>query len=131
MDCRLAVEASTEWPDEAQHLSGYCMLASRFFIRIARKNGFQPVLVKGEFDEEGNHCWTEWHGKLIDLTATQYDFTEKVLVLPADHKLYRPLLKGLSAERAVRAWKNPFGYRESVRKYDSALRKLYDLRVTT
>ena len=70
-------------------LSCYCAIASFFLVMVGKKFGYKLTLVEGvafeevddEFEEpeiddlrqQVNHCWVEYDGKIIDLSAMQFD----------------------------------------------------------
>ena len=69
-------------------LECFCAIASFFFTMVGRKFGYKLTLVEGiafdsqvkalqngeqsDDDADSNHCWVEYDGKIIDLTATQF-----------------------------------------------------------
>lgn len=69
------------WGDD---LTGYCGIASRFLIALARRNNIYGMrLVCGTFGHiaddthDGTHCWVEYDGFCIDLTISQFGFPKK------------------------------------------------------
>lgn len=54
-------------------LTGYCGIASRFLISLARRNGIYNMrLIAGSFDGK-THCWVEYGDFCIDLTISQFN----------------------------------------------------------
>lgn len=86
--------ASHHYPSE--NLWGACGTASFKLMKEARYNGIKVRLVHGFYystekqskKRDGqSHCWIEYDGHIIDVTATQFRFvppTAKVLVSPQD-----------------------------------------------
>ena len=58
-----------------------CAVASHTLQKVLARNSISSRLVSGFFDEfedwetgvdDENHCWLETHGKVLDITATQF-----------------------------------------------------------
>lgn len=71
------------------NLAGLCAIASFALKKELEKNGYEAQLIRGGFqDAWGGHCWVECEGEIIDITATQFQIAEKVLIVPADDPRY-------------------------------------------
>ncbi len=102
----------------------YCAISSFFLIMLGRKFGYKMTLIEGsafagdmKFEREGlengevklsdimvNHCWVEYDGMIIDLTATQFQKSlKKVHVVEANNKEYLGLNKNNKAKANFRS----------------------------
>jgi len=63
--------AETE-PQAYPDLEGYCGLASKYLALLAGSYGLEPTLICAYF-QGWSHCWVEYCGKIIDVTATQFN----------------------------------------------------------
>lgn len=97
-------------------LTGYCGIASRFMISLARRNGIYGMrLVCGTFDGM-THCWVEYNGFCIDLTITQFSgFQHKAYrISTVNGDFYRthytPAMIGCSAMRHQKQWEHGQNY---------------------
>jgi len=52
-------------------LDGWCGLTAKYITLLAETQGLHPTLVGGFF-KDWPHCWIEYYGKIIDITATQF-----------------------------------------------------------
>jgi hypothetical protein len=64
-----------EWDND---LNGACGVATFHLMALANKHGTSPTFVAGLFslnqdEEEHGHCWIEYDGYIIDITAAQFD----------------------------------------------------------
>lgn len=99
-------------------LACYCAIASYFFIMLGRKFGYKMTLVEGiAFDDDVdamqngekpafgvNHFWVEYEGKIIDLTATQFDSDlKKVHVVDVDDENYWAMSRNNAARRHLQS----------------------------
>lgn len=114
------------------YLNGYCGIASRFLVNLAKRNGiFDMRLVCGGFcdltvNEEDQivttHCWIEYNGFCIDLTISQFDSfnTKKISICSIGDEFYNshyiPELIGSRAVKNQRTWTLGQNY-ESCSKY--------------
>jgi len=57
-----------------EDLTGACAIASYVLYRVLRK-----LNVSAKFALGDNHCWVQCSDWVIDLTATQFGYKEKVL----------------------------------------------------
>lgn len=88
-------------------LSCYCAIASYFLVMVGRKLGYKLTLVEGlafddnvEYLQDGgelddlfgidpNHCWVEHGGKIIDLSAKQFNSSlQEVHIVDTDDDDY-------------------------------------------
>lgn len=92
-------------------LAGYCGIASRFLIGLAKRNGIYGMrLVCGTFndpawEEPVTHCWIEYKEFCIDLTISQFsEFHNKPYrICLLDSDFYRShYLSELSGSNAVK-----------------------------
>ncbi len=97
-------------------LGGYCGIASKYLVDLARKDFIRPTFVFGYFTEGNNslfdHCWVEHYGKIIDITASQFRTTqrEKVFITEKSSYLYKKEKSGKEAEDYFLTWKHPHKY---------------------
>jgi phage gp46-like protein len=62
-------------------LAGYCAIGSKILYNLAQEAKWTKVVaVQGKYDEE-DHCWVEYKGWILDVTATQFNIKHKVYVL--------------------------------------------------
>lgn len=121
-------------------LSCYCAIASYFLVMVGRKFGYNLSLVEGaafegddftyaddEFtDYDINHCWVEHKGKIIDLSAKQFDPSlRKVHVVDVDDNEYWPVRRNNAVRKDFKAqWPNeqsPYTYIKELRKRANTL----------
>lgn len=119
-------------------LSCYCAIASYFLVMVGRKFGYNLSLVEGaafdgsddefvysdddkfcEFDI--NHSWVEHNGKIIDLSAQQFDPSlKKVHVVGVDDNEYWPIKRNNAVRKDFKTnWPNeqsPYTYIKELRK---------------
>jgi hypothetical protein len=67
------------WKAFEADLACACCIASYMLWKALKKLGEDPDLVFGYY-EDSEHCWVELKGKVIDLTATQFDLTHEVYI---------------------------------------------------
>lgn len=120
-----------------EDLSCLCAISSYFLVMVGRQFGYHLTLVEGlAFDEEiddllsgeeeldppsPNHCWVEYKGKIIDLTATQFDDSvKKVHIVDATSENYWWIARHNEARRRLKkSWPNeqsPYSYIRELRK---------------
>ncbi len=114
-------------------LSCYCAIASYFLVMVGRKLGYKLTLVEGiAFDDdiealhngedfEPNHCWVEHNGKIIDLSAMQFDPNlDRVHVVDVNDDDYWPLGRNNAVRRNLKdEWpsdQSPYRYIKELRK---------------
>lgn len=117
-------------------LACLCAISSYFLAMVGRQFGYHLTLVEGlAFDEyiedllwddecceppDVNHCWVEYKGKIIDLTATQFDDSvRKVHIVDADSENYWPINRHNEARRRLKTWpddQSPYYYIKELRK---------------
>jgi hypothetical protein len=61
---------------DPMNLSGWCAIASYYLLRQLRSRGYQNA----KFCANEDHCWLEWNGCLIDLTASQFGVGRRVYI---------------------------------------------------
>lgn len=95
-----------------ESLACYCAISSYFLVRLAGRLKFKATLVEGiafepdnyspsELHKMINHCWTEFDGRVYDITATQFDNVKKVHVVQIPNPDYVPVRKGDAARKAI------------------------------
>lgn len=96
--------------------AGYCGIASRFLINLARRNGIYNIrLICGTFDGM-THCWIEDGAFCIDLTIAQFKgFESKVYrICMIDSDFYRshyvPEMSGSLAVKYQKQWEHGQNY---------------------
>ena len=120
--------------DRAVH--DICAIASYFLIMVGRKLGYKMTLVEGVafedcFDEDDglsclrqlmNHCWVEYDGKIIDLSAKQFDMDlKRVHVVDIGDKDYVPVDRNNVVRKNLKSgdWpsdQSPYSYITELRK---------------
>lgn len=103
-------------------LAGYCGVASRFLISLARRNGIHNMhLVCGSFNDKkysspSTHCWVIYGKFCIDITISQFDGfkDKKYRICTTDSVFYRthyiPELAGAPAVRCQKQWEEGQNY---------------------
>jgi len=79
-----------------EYLDCYCAIASFRIWRKLKQLGYTPIFVVyngteesiGSLGEFESHCFVICDGYLIDVTATQFRISEKVIVRPHKKELY-------------------------------------------
>lgn len=91
-------------------LAGYCGIASRFLIALARRNNIYGMrLICGTFGHI-THCWVEYNGYCIDLTISQFEgFEDKKYKICRVNDMfyitnYFPEIIGTNAVRYQKQW---------------------------
>ena len=89
-------------------LACFCALASYFFKIVAERFDYDVILVEGvAFDffdfknslsDNINHCWTEYNGKIYDLTATQFGSSRTVHIVNKTNKNYYAINAGIKVD---------------------------------
>jgi len=76
-------------------LGGMCATASFALRKYLKKKGIEVEVISGDyklrdqwFDREC-HCWVEYRGYIIDITATQFGINEAVHITSNREKYYR------------------------------------------
>lgn len=120
---------------DCNDLNSYCAITSHFFVSVARRYGYNLSLVEGvafEDDMEDdfvNHCWVQYRGKIIDLTATQFDVESNIHIVNVTNKKYRAIRKNQSV---INSLKNKWPshqtlYGNQIRhKYKAARKKIVE-----
>lgn len=64
------------------NLANLCMIASYAVGKEMMKLGLRPRFIEGEDPEKDCcfHCWIEWRGLIIDITATQFECMDDVFI---------------------------------------------------
>lgn len=63
------------------NLEQLCMITSYALGKEMKKLGMRPKFIEGNNEVGCNlHCWIEWRGLVIDLTATQFGCPDKVFI---------------------------------------------------
>lgn len=105
-------------------LECYCAIGSYFLCMVARKFGYHLTLIEGvAYDQSSpndtNHCWVQYQGKVIDITATQFGYTSKVRIVNIANKDYTVVRANNNARQSLRAgWddQSPYNYLPYLRK---------------
>lgn len=117
-------------------LSCYCAIASFLLVMVGKKFGYDLSLVAGsafdgffgefEYEEDDefsnydiNHSWVEHNGKIIDLSAQQFDPSlKKVHVVGVDDNEYWPIKRNDEVRKDFKVnWPNeqsPYTYMEEL-----------------
>jgi len=110
-----------------QDLSCYCAIASFFLVMVGKKFGYKLTLVEGvafeevddlfeepdidDLREQVNHCWVEYEGKIIDLTATQFAPVKKVHIVDTCDENYWATDRDAVVRKSLKAdWDNQSPY---------------------
>ena len=87
-----------------EDLSCYCAIGSRILHLLAEKNGYELEFIQGYFGDvfdsdrkltssSINHCWLEYKGHVVDITATQFGIQAPVHVVSRRNTdQYHPVL---------------------------------------
>lgn len=108
-------------------LCGYCGIASRFLVSLARSKGIEMKLACGGFDGF-THSWVEYDGFCIDLTISQFSGFEhkKYKICRVDDDFYRRYysfdVKGSAAVSFQKKW----GYGQDYGRHSKVLWKIYN-----
>lgn len=100
-------------------LDGACAIASYHLMKKLKSKYKKDVhFILGGFkvskDRYYNHCWLHVNDHIVDITATQFNYVDKVKVLPlAKNSKYLPEYKNKKALDEVSDWdgQNPFNYK--------------------
>ena len=97
-------------------VAGYCGIASRFLISLARRNGvYNMRLVCGLFDNM-THCWVECGDFCIDITISQFkgfkDKAYRICKIDSDfyNAHYLPEMIGTPAVKYQKQWEQGQDY---------------------
>lgn len=90
---------------DKETLQGFSVLAAVSLAKAFSQEGVDAQVKLGQF-EKTVHCWVEVGGEIWDLTATQFDIKEKVLVSDKESKTGKEYLKGKKLD--LRKLKNQF-----------------------
>jgi hypothetical protein len=88
-------------PTSYDALDSYCAIASHFFVSVAKRYGYKLDIVEGvaferydyDFEIDTNHCWVQYQGKIIDLTATQFGVRANIHIVNDTNKKYHAVRK--------------------------------------
>ena len=118
-------------------LGCYCAIASYFLVMMGRRFGYNLTLIEGSafegppsdlYEDEDdylgsddpNHCWVEYKGMIIDLSAMQFDSSlKKVHVTDIGDEEYWPLRRNNAARKSMKDWpdtQTPYSYIKELRK---------------
>ena len=84
-------------------LCGACAIASYLLVKNLKKAGYKSSFVTGEYEDFGNHCWTEYSNYIIDITASQFGLAP-VYVTHVSNWRYSEVAIGATALQEVRFW---------------------------
>lgn len=80
-----------------KNLSCLCWRASTTLAKRLQSKGFEAKVVHGEMlDVWGGtnyHVWVVYKNKILDITATQFGYRNKIFITSTKSKLYKPLKK--------------------------------------
>lgn len=90
-------------------MGGACGVASMHLLNLANKRGFNPTFVSGFFagpkniiSKSGGHCWIEYDGHIIDVTATQFCRSyNQIHVVRNDNKRYQGNFRTRDLTKAI------------------------------
>lgn len=94
----------------ADDLSCWCGISSYFLVMVGRKFGYHLSLVEGiAFNggwdpDQPNHCWVEYQGKIIDITATQFADVNKIHIVEKDDQNYDCVRRNNAARKSLKCW---------------------------
>lgn len=112
------------WLDRDPNLQGLCAIASHRIYLLALEQGIEADFVHGfvrtpfwplsltKFQEEnadGFHCWIEFNGLIIDVTASQNDYLESfcgsdIFITTTRDPRYIGKIRNKQAELLVSQW---------------------------
>ena len=142
------MESFARWNNEAylaDDLECYCAIASYFLVMVGRRLGYNLALVEGvAFDEDvdalqngeepqcygedaSNHCWVEYNGEIIDLTAKQFNRgLKKVHIVDDDDENYWRLHRHNAARKRLKVeWSDeqtPYSFLPELRRRADVLK---------
>jgi hypothetical protein len=96
------IRAQYEEETRCDTLEGYCGLASYRLMKAAEYNGLYPTFVHGRYcggEYDHSHAWLEYCGKVIDITATQFEVWNKV------HVVIKPTKDYIGLQRTSKGYK--------------------------
>jgi hypothetical protein len=99
-------------------LDSMCAIASYHLLQKCKKVGVFPTFTTGHFsiyEEDSleaqchcNHCWIEFYGKIIDITATQFSEPglrfDDVYITNTKDKMYNAIFYNKDAFDNLRLW---------------------------
>lgn len=98
------------WGSYYGDVTGYCGIASRFLINVAKRNGIRDMeLVCGAFNNI-THCWVEYNNFCIDITISQFpEFkNQPYRICEIDSEFYNSHyfieVKGFAATKEQKKW---------------------------
>ncbi len=118
-------------------LSCYCAIASFFLVMVGKKLGYKLTLVEGvafeEIDDlfeepdiedlraQVNHCWVEHSGKIIDLSAMQFnpDLDRVHIVDTCDEEYWATDYDAKVRKNLKKSWpdeQSPYSYMKELRE---------------
>lgn len=95
-------------------LMGACAIASYFLMREARKKGIKVELFVGVHNscDIGQHVWICHDGFIVDITATQFGYDDKIYIAPESHEDYYIKYREDDALDEIKDWgeQSPWSY---------------------
>lgn len=120
-EARKHVEGLRDYGEDL-HLA--CGVSSVHLMSMSFKNNIFPTFVSGYFKDKIGcsvpHCWVEYYGYVVDITATQFGSNQKVYVAKANksYKAYQKINDIKEATEDILEWTNyPTKLRKKVIKY--------------
>lgn len=74
------------------NMCGLCAVSSYIVFLYLNKHGLKPI-----FRMTNSHCWIELEDCFVDLTATQFDIDEEILIKPK--KEFKKIISGIEDYR--------------------------------
>ncbi len=97
-----------------ENLMGACAIASFFLHHKLKSEGISSSFIEGFYGiDDSPHCWLTIENSIIDITATQFNYFDKVIILGSGKKgNYIPKSTGRIAFQWVKGWEkqSPFLY---------------------
>ena len=106
------------------NMTGYCGVGSRWLQRLAHKKGIDIDFIVGKYNDHivsSDHCWVQYNGYIIDITATQFGFVDRIIVLKDNDFRYTCRLKNIKAIVAMKNWPHS----QKFIKHNNKLKKIH------
>lgn len=100
-------------------LCGACALASFTLTRALQLQGEEADFVEGYYSGEC-HCWVVWKGRIVDITATQFDESLPKIYIAKNDISYEQDHYGVEAIKYVKKYWHKSGL---LKKYDKKIGK--------
>ena len=106
------------------NMIGYCGIGARWLQHLAKRKGMKVDFIIGRYNDEINsshHCWVEYDGYIIDITATQFGFSDNISLIDETDYRYNKTAKNSKAIRLMKNWPH---YQKYI-KCTNALKKIH------